>query len=168
MKSLAEKFVLFAWNPSLKTHWRIPVLKEHDISPVNSTSNLSTLRHLTNHSVISEPGVVEWWQRQRHVSRLRRPFSLPSSMCGPLHLPVFFCWLFQPVFCLFPSLQILLPGSVIVSVNLLASQFQIRSTLNVLWNFHLLYYYYYCYYFLRSWEFFWLHLQAGTCFAAGR
>ena len=61
-----------------------PDIKKHDISSVNNRVNLSTLLHLTNQSMIPESGIMEW-QHQRYVSRLCRPFPLPSPPLSSLH-----------------------------------------------------------------------------------
>ena len=74
-------------------------LKERDT--VNNTANLSTLRHLTNQSMIPESGIMER-RHQKHVS-LRCPFPLPRPPLGSLRSPIFF--LSDPVFCLFPPLR---------------------------------------------------------------
>ena len=52
------------------------ILKERDT--VNSTTNLSTWRHLTKQSMIPESSIMEWWH-QRHVSRLLCPFPSPGQ-----------------------------------------------------------------------------------------
>ena len=87
------------WRRTKSIHKEIPQLcgttrvwlKEHGISSVNSTANLSTLRHLTNHSMISEPGVNRWnGGSVKAFLQVPPPFPLPSSMCGPLHSPSFF------------------------------------------------------------------------------
>ena len=65
-----------------------PDIKKHDISSVNNRVNLSTLLHLTNQSMIPESGIMEW-QHQRYVSRLCRPFPLPSPPLSSLHSPTF-------------------------------------------------------------------------------
>ena len=48
------------------------------------------MRHLTNHSMITEYGIMEQ-RHQRHVSRLCPSFSLPSPPLSSLCLPNFFC-----------------------------------------------------------------------------
>ena len=78
---------------------RSVTVKERDT--VNSTTNLSTWSHLTNQSMIPESGVMKR-RNQRHVSRLRRPFPLPSPPLGPLSSPIFFP---LPAFCLFPTAE---------------------------------------------------------------
>ena len=71
---------LFAKSRSVK-------VKERDT--VNSTTNLSTWSHLTNQSMIPESGIMKR-RNQRHVSRLRCPFPLPSPPPSPFSSPIFF------------------------------------------------------------------------------
>ena len=59
-------------------------VKERD-----TVTNLSTWSHLTNQSMIPESGIMKR-RNQRHFSRLRRPFPLPSPPLGPLSWPIFF------------------------------------------------------------------------------
>lgn len=88
---------------------------EHDISSVNSTANLSTLRHLTNHSMISEPGVNRWnGGSVKAFLQVPPPFPPSQFNVWPSSLAEFF-WLFQLVFCLFPSLKSLVPGQGILN-----------------------------------------------------
>ena len=69
--------IYVCWK-NLFLNWRSVILKESNT--VNSTTNLSTLGLLTNQSMISESGVMEW-RHQRHLFRLCRPFPLFPAHC---------------------------------------------------------------------------------------
>ena len=105
--SLAQNFVLLARNSWLRKEKCFPNLKERDISTVSNTANLSTLRHLTNHSMIPESGIMGRLH-QRHVSRLRRAFPSPVHPWACFAHRYFL--LFHPVCWLLRPLRSLLPG----------------------------------------------------------
>ena len=102
------------WGMSKKSHKEICIVSQivgawHWKSTILSTApesaNMKTFDQSEHYSRIWYHGMVA----SKHVSRLRRPFPIPSPPLGLLNsLANFFP--FDPFFCFFPPLWSLIPG----------------------------------------------------------